>query len=248
MKINKVIENSFVDYPSKTSLVIFTSGCNYKCPSCHAKEIISDHSPGINIKTVNYINSRKGWIDGVVLCGGEPTLQLDIVNFAKELKQHNIPLKLDTNGSNPSVLQELVKENLVDYLAMDIKGPKNLYPLLIGKEFIDFRDNVEKGMALATQFPHYEFRTTISPVIRKNSIEFLNPKEVEELAEWIINITDSNNHKYYLQKFYSRTKNEMVDERLSKENLETRLHETPDSLINQIYKSVIKYLPNCEIR
>lgn len=249
MKISKIIENSLVDYPSKTSLVMFTPGCNYKCPSCHAKEIVLDNSLGIKIETISsYLNPRKKWIDGIVLCGGEPTLQLDLVNFARALKQGNISLKLDTNGSNPSVLQELLQENLVDYLAIDIKGPKELYPLLIGKDYIDFKDNIEKSMTLATQFPNYEFRTTITPVIREKSIEFLNPKEIEEVAKWIINGTGSNIHKYYLQKFYSRTKNEMMDKRLSKENLETRLHETPDSLINQIRREVIKYLSNCEVR
>ncbi len=239
MKIKDFLKESYIDYPEKISAVVFSPSCNFKCPACHAKHILESNEKIEEKEFFNYLDTKKGWIDGVVLGGGEPTLELDIVNFARKIKDKGFAVKLDTNGSNYSVLKEL--KNLVDYVAMDIKGPSYLYASITGKEYIDFRDWVEKGMNIVTQFPDYEFRTTIVPVVREGGISFMSIQESEDTAKYIIEVTGRNEHKYYLQRFVPR-KNGLLDERLEK------FSETPIGLMEEMKKKVIEYLPNCKIR
>jgi pyruvate formate lyase activating enzyme len=244
MQIRNFVKESYIDYPKKLCSVVFSPGCNYACPAGHCKHLLEK---GINIDNelfFDYLDSRKGWIDGVVLCGGEPTLQMGLEDFVRKIKQMGFPVKLDTNGSNPSVLMELKQENLIDYIAMDVKGPTNLYPKIVGKDYIDFRDEVEKGMVLATQFPHYEFRTTIVPVKRDdNKSSFMKVKEVVDIAKWIVKRTGSDEHKYYLQPFVvPKDGGKLVDSRLEE------FPETPKKLLEEMKSEVIKYLPNCKIR
>ncbi|MBU3907480.1 MAG: anaerobic ribonucleoside-triphosphate reductase activating protein [Nanoarchaeota archaeon] len=248
MRISQFLKQSFIDYPGNISSVIFTSGCNYKCPSCHAKHIIYRNERIDEKEFFSYINPRKGWIEAVVLCGGEPTIQEGLRDFARKIKDLGFKVKLDTNGSNPKVLEKLLKENLLDYAAMDVKGPKDMYNQLAGVEVNTI--SLEKSMALIQQFPDYEFRTTIVPIIRddkKTEISFMSVQEAEGIARWIVQTTNNNKHKYFLQKFVARGK-EMIDEHLSKENLSKEMQQTPESLILEMKKAVKKYLPNCDIR
>lgn len=164
MKIVGFLKESFQDWDAGLSSVVFTSDCNFNCPSCYASELRTN-SIYSDKKVLNYLGYRKKRVPRVVLCGGEPTCQWDIVNFIIELKKQGLAVKLDTNGSDPSVLCELRDKKLVDYVAMDVKGPPTLYSKVVGKH-IDLRDDVEKGMMVVTQFPDYEFRTTIVPIVR----------------------------------------------------------------------------------
>src|SRR3989344_1784085 len=136
MKISEFVKESLLDYPGKISAVVFSPGCNYKCLTCHARQIVDDTENISEDKVFSYLDERKGWIDGIVLCGGEPTLQPDIVDFAGRLKKRGLAVKLDTNGSQFSVLQELRERGLVDYVAMDVKGPRELYRGLVGKTYL----------------------------------------------------------------------------------------------------------------
>jgi pyruvate formate lyase activating enzyme len=241
MKI-KNFQISSTDYPGKLSVILFSQGCNYKCPSCYNKQFLEE---GKNIDEeifFNYLDSKKGWIDGVVLCGGEPTLQHDLIYFARKIKEKGLAIKLDTNGSDYSVLGELLKENLIDYVAMDVKGPPQIYADLIGKEFIDARDGYEKSIAVVSHFQDYEFRTTIVPVIRNNEeISFMTPAEIGETAKLIYDCTGNNQHKYFLQKFVPR-ENGLIDSRLEK------FSETPAEILEEGRLEAIKYLPNTKIR
>jgi pyruvate formate lyase activating enzyme len=249
MDISYFIENSLIDFPDRVSSVIFTPACNYSCPACHAKRVISNKSEIKEEDIFSYLESRKKWIEGVVICGGEPTLQNDLPDFAKKLKEKNFSVKLDTNGSNPEMLENLLKNNLIDYAAMDIKAPRELYHQAIGIN-ADI-GNIEKSMRILSNSQiKYEFRTTIAPILRNGTgkLEFMTADETGEMAKWIAECTQKSSHPYYLQKFVARGKEEMLDERFSKENLPKEMHETPDSLINEIKIKISKYFPDCKIR
>lgn len=251
MGIKEILNNSLKDYPGKIAPILFFGGCNYKCPACHARNLVLGNLPNKYTveNIVNYINENKDWIDGTVLCGGEPTLQIDIIQFIEKLKGTGVSIKLDTNGNSFSVLQELLKDNLVDYVAMDVKGPPNLYAQIVGKKHIDLRDDVEKGISIIQSFPDCEYRTTVVPVIRENGkISWMTIDEIVETAKWIVNETGINEHKYFLQSFIARSKDEMIDERFSKDNLPQEMWQTPDKLIHEYLEIVKKYLPNAKIR
>lgn len=239
MQIRNFLKESFIDFPSKISTIIFSPGCNYNCPSCHAKYLL-DKNENIDEKIFfDYLNSRKDWLEGVVLCGGEPTLQPDLVDFSKRLKEKGLLIKLDTNGSNCEVLSLL--KGIVDYVAMDVKAPKELYAKVVGKNSLQ-EENYANAIKIVSQFPNYEFRTTVVPVIRNDKeISFLTPKEIGDTAKLIYEITGKNNHKYFLQSFVPR-KNELVNSRLE------NFPETPRKLLEEGLIEAKKYLFNSDIR
>lgn len=243
MKIKRALGVGLNDYPGKIAAVLFTPSCNWKCPACHAKYIIEHNLDDSYISeqdVFDYLSSRK--LRAVVLLGGEPTCQNGLIEFTRKLKQKNISVKLDTNGSNYAVLKELLEKKLVDYVAMDVKGPFKLYRNLTGQKHIDFRDDYMKGMVLTSQFPEYEYRTTVCPVIRDNGeISFLTLDEIVETAKEIAEVTGMNHHNYVIQSF-KPVENGLIDSRLEK------FKETPPQLLNEMKKEIIKYLPNCKIR
>ncbi len=165
MKVVGIIPESMIDYAGKVGPVIFAGGCNYSCPTCYNnhlnwKEEISDDFDKFLKNTAR--KAKAGWYNGITICGGEPTIHGDLPEFlAKIKKATGLPVKLDTNGSNPRMLERLAEENLVDYLAMDVKGPKSLYPRLTGLE--PDVEKVEASIKIASRFPDYEFRTTVVP-------------------------------------------------------------------------------------
>ncbi|MBC7320580.1 anaerobic ribonucleoside-triphosphate reductase activating protein [bacterium] len=153
---------SLIDYPGKVSAVIFTMGCNFRCPYCHNPELVEFN--GIRLIEEGYILSflkeRKGKLDGVVLTGGEPTLQSDIVSFLKEIKKLGFLIKLDTNGSYPEIIEELLKEGLLDYIAMDIKANLEKYSG-VTRSNVDTK-NIERSIGIIMKSGiDYEFRTTV---------------------------------------------------------------------------------------
>lgn len=240
MKIFGIQKESFIDYPGKNSLVIFMPGCNFRCPGCHAKEIVGGKNEISEEEVLDYIDSREGWIDAAVLCGGEPSLQKDIIQFAGLLKKRKIAVKLDTNGSRSGIMKELLERGLVDYVAMDIKAPGELYSNVAGAE-IDL-GIVEEGIKMACLFPDYEYRTTIVPVVRKGgSMGFLTVDEVVGIAKWIIKVTGRDDHKYILQGFVPR-RGGLIDKKLEK------CTKTPESLVKDIQRAVKRYMPKCTIR
>lgn len=157
------LKNSFIDFPGKISCVVFTYGCNLKCPYCHNPDLIrfkQGKSPEISEYSVlSFLEQRMGLIDGVVITGGEPTLQGELAYFAKKVKLLGYSVKMDTNGTSPDILANLIESDLVDYVAMDIKTLPNAYvPLLsahdYSAEIMESIQILKKG-----QIP-YEFRTT----------------------------------------------------------------------------------------
>lgn len=193
MLIGGLQQLTLIDYPGKLAATVFLAGCNFRCPWCYSSEIVLPEKimkqPKMSEREFfKFLKSKKGLLEGVVVCGGEPLLNSDLPKFTKKIKKLGLAVKIDTNGSFPETLKRLVNENLVDYVAMDIKAPKDKYGLLAGKKLNI--GNIERSIEfLKENKVNYEFRTTVVP-------ELLDKKDIVEIARWI-----SGAKKYYLQNF-----------------------------------------------
>ena len=190
MKIVGFQKLTMVDYPDKMACIIFTEGCNYRCPYCHNSLLVYENSEQIikEEEIFDYLNKRKGVIEGIVISGGEPTLQKDLLDFLKKLRAYSVNIKLDTNGSNPEILKTILDNHLVDYVAMDIKNSIEKYPLTTAIKKINV-DNVLKSIEiLKNSHIDYEFRTTIVK-------ELHDINDIKEIKKII------GKAKYYLQNF-----------------------------------------------
>jgi len=172
-------KNSFIDFPGKISCVLFTTGCNFICPYCHNADLARGEYPERFELTeiIAFLKSRRGLLEGVVITGGEPTLEKGIVGLCRTVKALGYPVKLDTNGSRPGVLRQLITQHLVDFIAMDIKAPlKDYHPFS--------RDpNIHERLTTSIRTimesaPAYEFRTTCAA-------PFVNETTVESIAKTI---------------------------------------------------------------
>jgi len=158
--------------------VLFTSGCNFDCPYCHNPDLANGCAKYSPFSTENgvydFLDSRKAFLDGVVISGGEPTLQKDLVSICEKVKNMGYPVKLDTNGSRPRVLKQLIDDGLVDYIAMDIKTDPFHYSPLIKKDCKP--DNIISSIRIIMESElAYEFRTTcIKPIVNKQVIESIS--------------------------------------------------------------------------
>jgi len=161
MTIGGIQKLSTVDYPGYTVASIFTIGCNMRCGYCHNPELVlpEQYAGAIPEEEIfEFLEKRRGLLDGVAISGGEPTMQEDLPDFIRRCKKMGFLVKLDTNGTNPGVLRELLQENLVDFVAMDIKGPLEKYSQIAARP-IDI-DAIRESIDLIRTIPH-EFRTTI---------------------------------------------------------------------------------------
>ncbi len=169
-----------IDYPGKMGLIVFTPRCNFRCGFCHNPELVLEQTGEVDIDILlkNIINRKNaGWYQGICISGGEPTLHSGVVEFCKKLKDMGLSIKLDTNGSRPSVLKELFENNLVDYCAMDIKSTPQKYSEVAGVP-INTKD-IEKSISIVKSFPVYEFRTTVLPSMTE--------EDFEDIGKWITN-------------------------------------------------------------
>ena len=167
MLISWIKKTTLLDYPGKVATIIFTLGCNLRCGFCHNPEFVlpneiekkmDDLIPEENFFV--FLEERKGFLDGVVICGGEPTLQKDLPEFLKKIKDLWLLVKLDTNGSNPTMLQYLLQENLVDYIAIDIKHIPTQYSEITNVNIATERYSKSIELIMTSQID-YEFRTTV---------------------------------------------------------------------------------------
>ena len=170
MLIGGLQKSSLVDYPSKICTVVFTIGCNFRCGYCHNPELIKKEDCISENDFFEFIKSRQGKIDAIVISGGEPTLQEDLEDFIVKCRKLNFLIKLDTNGTNPEVLKNLLSKNLLDYIAMDIKAPFEKYPN-ITRRFLDIEKIKKSIEIIMTSGIDYEFRTTFSPDLTVEDIE-----------------------------------------------------------------------------
>jgi len=175
MQIGGLQKNSLIDFPGKVSSVIFCSGCNFDCPYCHNPDLVrgpSNCPNNLNTEMVyGFLDQRREFLDGVVISGGEPTLQPDLADLCRKIKDLGFPLKLDTNGSLPRVLQGLIEKGLVDYIAMDLKTDPVLYRSFIKPDCRP--DAIVASVELIMESGiDYEFRTTcVKPIVTYRTVE-----------------------------------------------------------------------------
>lgn len=161
MKIIKFIKNSMIDFPRRIACVAFTYGCNWSCWYCHNADLLHENQD-LTTEFFDFLEHRRGWIDGVVICGGEPTIHSDLPTTIRKIKEMGFDVKLDTNGTNPEMLENLISNNLVDYVAMDIKAPKEKLASIVRST--NQLDKVQKSINILLQNRvEYEFRTTVTP-------------------------------------------------------------------------------------
>ncbi|MCK4781599.1 anaerobic ribonucleoside-triphosphate reductase activating protein [Candidatus Parcubacteria bacterium] len=187
-------KTTLIDYPGKIACTVFLTGCNFRCPFCYSIELvlpekIKDQPKIAEDIFFDFLKQRKELLDGVVLCGGEPTIHKDLPQFCKKIKKLGYLIKLDTNGSNPEMLSELIDKKLINYVAMDIKAPlKNKYEKMAGVK-VNMED-INKSVDILRQGKiDFEFRTTVAPGLEK--------QDILEIADWI----GGEKVKYFLQEF-----------------------------------------------
>jgi len=164
MKIGGFQPFSLSDYPGCVSAIVFTQGCNFRCPFCHNSSLVLPecYAPLIPEEEIlKILNERKGKLDGVVITGGEPTIQSDLIAFVKKIKDLGYKVKLDTNGSKPEVIEELISQKLIDYFALDIKSPWHKYSTLAGVNVSVDKIKETLFLLLQSLIP-CDFRTTFA--------------------------------------------------------------------------------------
>lgn len=191
MEIKGFMKNSFVDWDGKVASVIFLPGCTFRCGFCHNRAMVLEHEEiePINYKEIEgHLKKNTGFIDGVVITGGEPTIHNELPELIRKIKALGYLVKLDTNGSNPEMLETIIKSSMVDYIAMDIKAPLKDYHKIAGVA-VNI-PNIRKSISIIMNSGiDYEFRTTIIPSIHGEA-------EIEEMSREIRGAM-----KYALQKF-----------------------------------------------
>lgn len=190
MKFGGLQKLTLLDYPGKMACTVFTSGCNLRCPFCHNAGLVT-HIDGDFISQqdlLQFLSTRKGKLEGLCLTGGEPLLNKDVAQFLAEVKQMGFSVKLDTNGTNPNLLKQLIDGKLVDYVAMDIKNSQAKYSLTCGVN-VNMEDIEKSVHLLKLGQVDYEFRTT---VVRQLHTE----QDIEDIARWLV-----GSKTWYLQQF-----------------------------------------------
>ncbi len=186
MIISGIVKSSLVDYPGLVACVLFVPGCNYNCFYCHNRSLLDGThevlSPGY---IESFLEKRKGLLDGVVITGGEPTLQHDLLTYMEMIKKRGYKIKLDTNGSSPSVVKQVLEARLCDYFAVDYKAPATEYEEICGK-------NANAGAVLETiallleSHSDFEVRTTVIPQLGENQLLTM-AKELSVVPKYVLN-------------------------------------------------------------
>ena len=190
MKISGLQKLTLLDYPGKMACTVFTHGCNFRCGFCHNALLVTEENSN-NISEdefFSFLKKRQGILDGVCISGGEPTLQKDLAEFIEKIKALGYSVKLDTNGSNPTILKKLIDEKLLDYVAMDIKNSPEKYSSTCGCE-VDIAHIKESISIIKESDIDHEFRTTTVK-------EYHSAEDFDAIAEWI-----QGDSKYFIQHF-----------------------------------------------
>ncbi len=178
---------TLIDYPGKTACVVYTIGCNFRCPYCHNPELVDETVTETfsEEEVLAFLDTRKGLLDGVVITGGEPTLHNDLLLFMEKVKEKGFLVKLDSNGTRPDVLKEAVARKLVDYIAMDIKAPLANYSGAVARP-VDIEKIQESITFLITSPVDYEFRTTIVKSLLSEEDILTIGKEIEGAKRYVL--------------------------------------------------------------
>ena len=233
MEFKGLIPLSLIEYPGKAVAVVHTGGCNFRCPWCYNRALVLKPKslPSISEKDVlNFLNNRKKWLEGLAITGGEPTIHAGLPKFIEKVKKLGFLVALETNGSNPKMLEDLIKQRLVDYVALDVKAPlvQEKYNAATGirdeavlKKIVKSIEILKRGKV------EYEIRTTFVP-------KLLNNEDIITIAKQI-----KGAKKYVLQQFVPKT---TIDEKF--EMLKPHSREEVEKLV----KRVKRYVKTCEIR
>ncbi len=219
---------TLIDYPGKIACMVYTIGCNFRCPYCHNPELVDEtvEKTFSEREIFNFLEKRINKLDGVVITGGEPTLHKDLVKVIKKIKKIGFLVKLDSNGTNPDVLEYLIKNNLVDYIAMDIKSPISKYYKTVARP-VDINSIKKSIRLLISSDIQYEFRTTLIKSL-------ISPEDLRQIAKEI-----KGAKRYYLQKF--------IPTKLLNPQFRNKVTYTDEDLseFKKIFKNYVKY---CGIR
>jgi pyruvate formate lyase activating enzyme len=204
MNIGGFQETSLLDYPGKLAAIVWTAGCNFRCPFCYNKQLVFEESEKIPLQRIfTVLDERKGKLDAVSITGGEPLMHEELYKFIKTIKEKGYLVKVDTNGSFPHRLKNLLDNNLLDYVAMDIKATKEKYAQVAGIP-VDVSAIDQSISMIRQQAPEYEFKTTVVP-------RFHTKEDILNIAQWI-----QGSKRYYLQQF--KVKPPLVTDALASEN------------------------------
>ena len=192
MRICGLTKTTLLDYPGRVACTIFLGGCNYRCPFCHNSKLVL--SPGEQEEyrqedILSFLMKRKGILDGVCITGGEPTLAPELPEFLGRIKETGLAVKLDTNGSRPEIIRDLVRRGLIDKAAMDIKSCPEHYGRLTGISHPDIDAVMESAKLLMECGIDYEFRTTVVK-------ELHSAEDFEKIGAWL-----AGAEEYYLQEY-----------------------------------------------
>lgn len=227
MHIGGLQKLTLLDYPGKVACTVFLSCCNLRCPFCHNPALVLPDRATGGLSTeelLAFLETRRGKIDGVCVTGGEPTLQPELPEFLEKLRSLGYAIKLDTNGTEPAMLEQLIHDGLLDYVAMDVKNSPARYAETCGG--VDLLAQVKKSTALLMGGAvDYEFRTTVCAPLH-------TPRDMEELGRWL-----KGAKRYFLQPFVDS--GALVGEGVSP---------LSEKDINALRDSVLPYIPNTQIR
>ena len=226
MEFTGIDKLSLLDYEDYVSVVLFTPKCNFRCPFCHNGKTVLESDVEIDFDEIlSYLQTRKGLIDAVVITGGEPTLMPELKERIIKIKELGLRVKLDTNGSNPEVLKDLVNSKLLDYVAMDIKNSMNEYPRTCGVHKVDENKLKESINFLLENNVDYEFRTTLV-------------KELHDIDDiYGIGEIVKGAKRFYFQKF--------TDHGYC---IEDNFHEVEIDAANKYLEIIKKYCENANLR
>lgn len=228
MKIGGLQKTSLLDYPDILSAIIWTAGCNFRCPFCYNKQLVLGKTEIISEETIlSFLEKRRDVLEGLSISGGEPLLQEDIVDFTEKVKKLNYLIKIDTNGAFPEKLKELIDKKLVDYVSMDVKAPKEKYDQLVGVK-TDLSKIEQSIDLIKNEAPDYEFKTTVVPGM-------LNKKDIAEIAKWL-----EGSKQFYLQQFKS-------DSPLVSSKLNDVAPYSKEEL-NEMLQEIKPFFKNCSLR
>lgn len=192
MLVNGFQKLTLLDFPERVACIVFTAGCNFRCPFCHNASLVThiDGAAAVDMSEIlSYLEKRRGLLDGVVITGGEPLLQSGLEEFIAQVRSFGYAVKLDTNGSFPERLEALVEKGLVDYVAMDIKNSPQKYAQTAGLPKLCLTP-IERSVELLLKGKvAYEFRTTVTD-------ELHDVSDIQDIAKWIAGAS-----VYYLQNF-----------------------------------------------
>ena len=229
MRIGGLQKFSLIDYPEKICAIIFTQGCNFRCPYCHNPELAEPKlfsQPIPEDEIFSFLEKRKGKLEAVEITGGEPTLQPDLIEFTKKIKDMGFLVKLDSNGTNPNIVEKAIKNKLVNYLAMDIKAPLEKYSDVV-KVNVD-TDKIRRSINLIMNSGiDYELRTTVVKSL-------LNKNDLRKIGELI-----HGARLYVLQKFVF---SKLLDPKFLKET------NYSDEEFEGFKQMMLNYVQDCIIR